>query len=1771
MFKKIAYLFSTCYLLLAGQLRAQDSAACGLTKAYMLAHAVSGSSLPEGLISPKAYHAGSTDTCGKIIMFYEDAEIALTGPDEGFAEPGGIGTTRRNTMCAVLQYIQSVFDFSKIPPGEFLKINVSRSSTASYPARLKDRLTTYGVSCPYWDSTHNVNGFFYDFVKSGVDPVTTDSGYHGELAINFDSCNSAFLDYYSTGKLISGGIIKVNMHNDLSVPEKCSIDLYTVGLHFMGHIMGFIDWRDRGTHLIKDTSFVSTFRSSLYMGPNPDTSYNPIDPAVLLPIPTTGYPPPGRYWVNNKTTPENIPVDYAVAFAHIGAHGSSYASWARISPGDIQHYVMEYAIVEGLAKRKYLKGDLETFHNIVGYDYNPTYASDSAAIIANHTAWSTKMAYRYNIGLAKPNFMDVVPADFIVTNDSGASMVIHLGSDTTFRDSDGDTLSILPGSIVNFRGCGEGNNNHNLLTVSNSNRTITYSPRHNFYGRAQFGFNLWDGKEKGAFILYTIDILKGNNVSVTKGTNMVQNGDIENGEEVRLKFTHENVNNSAFHVSSYMSGRFGYNLPDGMPYPCPSAIRNSYSECTLRPANSYGSFDLSFPPDSPTGEVEVIEATVKTFLKNPEPVLNAGNRYLTKKHATLHYLNDTVKPCKRYRMEFDACLNWHDTSSFGNDTLFLGFTCKDSVAAPYSTHLLQRYAGQPVKGLKYADWRHFKYEFTYCNDTPSTVMYFHFQRVAKTKLVDNISLIELDDIVTLAVNIKDSISGKCKSRLYADLDSMGCPMTYSWKTIDGATVGNTRAIEVNTNIMQTYTLDVTDGCGRTASDTFTITPCPCSVGAVFGAGHDSVVSGTLTTSLLPGIYHVDGDITIASSLDFTGAKMLIEPNVKLTVDPNVKLTIDNSHLLVCPDTNKLWKGIELTGAANSAKIEVRNNSMIEDAEIAIRAMNPGTTGGGNIIDIQNSVFNRNLKSVNIENYTVSTGDTIYPFVFKGSVYTSRNFDTGGAYPSVWPDPIGLKTQEDNGVRAPYRIDRVYTKTDTAKNGMPLEAAIKLRNVGAKTANYYQITIGGASGLGFEQNHHEANLFDHTCTGIYSDTGNLAVYNNIFINMSRPDVPFPVGGLPGPYYWGHGVHATGNFSNNLLLVKDYLINFTPVNKFFDCRQGVTAMGFYDVNISSCRMSSSQTTVNYKSETGIDVSCGRFNRCDVSLNTISNMTSGIKAGANSFVPGGQFKVNSNVLSAVNPDLSFGTGSAGQAMYYGMSIGSGILPSTGGTPAVAEISSNHITGASNGIRISNTGKMKLQVNNNDIILHNWGITQYGIYVTNSDAVDVSVNRISAPSLGGNDHMRGVYVTFSTNVSVCSNTATDVNRGFDFNLWRAQPGCRWIGNTMTGNSKGFVLGSDIGDQGSVRDRSTGIVTYEAILDNWTGFGSGKVETFVENKRDTRLSKLFVRNGATPNELPTINRATIATASYPEIYHISGSLVTRTNESNCRGVLDMGPRPYSFGTIGGIILAAATGYDSTERPLEWMTQMALYEMGSIDPEWRDSSLVLDSFMTAATDSRFEWLTAIGMALDSGDISSAQTLLGSPVSAMGVNTLSNTITVTDYTEADAIAANYVRYYDRYIRFLQGSMNGSDTVYIQDLATKCPALDGAIVFKARALYDWLADTVIVYQDDSCMDRGNSLFKTTPASPAISSMTEATDGYTLYPNPNNGSFTLKQKIPSDIEVEVKLYNALGMQIGREKVQFMNGLANFKVQYTSAGLYLICLTDGNNKTSCIKFNIQ
>ena len=152
--------------------------------------------------------------------------------------------------------------------------------------------------------------------------------------------------------------------------------------------------------------------------------------------------------------------------------------------------------------------------------------------------------------------------------------------------------------------------------------------------------------------------------------------------------------------------------------------------------------------------------------------------------------------------------------------------------------------------------------------------------------------------------------------------------------------------------------------------------CACGFG-VFDYNDDYIASGS---EPITGTKKFMQNVIIPSGVTLTlsNATFEMKENKSIIINAGGKLVVDNSTITnssYCPD--KMWNGIYVVGnsyqqqlAANQGTLEIKNNSLIENAEWGIITWNGydyGTSGG--IVKCSNSTFHNNGRAVEIYPYT----------------------------------------------------------------------------------------------------------------------------------------------------------------------------------------------------------------------------------------------------------------------------------------------------------------------------------------------------------------------------------------------------------------------------------------------------------------------------------------------------------------------------------------------------------------------------------------------------------------------------------------------------------------------------------------------------------------------------------------------------------------------------------------------------------------------------------
>ncbi len=893
----------------------------------------------------------ATQTCGAFKLYFEDM-LTSQPSQSGFADPT-VGAARRATFCAALMYIQSIFNFNNISGNDPIRIYVYRSY--QYPADTAPAGTPWlAFAEPNIDTFHQgvTDGYLHDYTLSGVDGLS-DTAYHGAIMMNFNMAYNVLPGGGSYPLYVGGATVNMPIWNDVTLPftpqngANDSYDLYSILIHEMFHNMGWFTVSAVSAHgaqpysrLVNTNPYVfSSLDTSLWAGTVSPTS-GPATRMIINPATTTPGLNPSRpavsenYWMNFSAAPENHPVysgDYkgggseSSFLMHLDAQLLQYANRGRISPGDAMPYVMGANMFMGVLRRVYTKEEIQFMYKTLHY---PLVANASNLnMVYNHIPYCARMA-GYSISDYYTTNPETLTPDVTITNDVGVQPVTIDVNDSRwgFTDADHDSIFVYPGSLSNLRGCGINGNNHNMLSFPNAH-TIVFHPKPNFYGKAQFCFNLWDRKDKGSFVVMTIEVKRGSNVSNPLFTNMVINGNMEEGSEIKRYATDESVAYTTYDEGGFTGGKWGYiHFSDGHPYGHLSNDRvyltgngtfisrgYQYSaDVGVLPAYAF-STHLPYP----FGSVDNTSGVQYAGVYVPSPDVNRGERFQRMKaspgYGSFYNLSSDVTKCHWYKLAFDV--------QSDNPTGYALFPI--AVAFLDTTITYPDIVNDPIGNSKFSFvtstsslpgvWVRDSIYFQYCSDS-AHIMYLHSGSITNDMFIDNISLTQQPDTPSVLIsNITETLSSTCVPSLIANVSNPKCQLTYRW-THSGSTVGTSDTLVLAPGAVGQYFVNISDGC-RSTIDSIDLNAYP----FLTTASPDTICSG-MTTTLSAG---TSGNNIWSPSITCGGACLTgtVSPAATTTY------TVTNTNLNGCTTSGQVTVHVNsvtasITASANPACVGI---------------------------------------------------------------------------------------------------------------------------------------------------------------------------------------------------------------------------------------------------------------------------------------------------------------------------------------------------------------------------------------------------------------------------------------------------------------------------------------------------------------------------------------------------------------------------------------------------------------------------------------------------------------------------------------------------------------------------------------------------------------------------------------------------------------------------------------------------------------------------------
>lgn len=293
-----------------------------------------------------------------------------------------------------------------------------------------------------------------------------------------------------------------------------------------------------------------------------------------------------------------------------------------------------------------------------------------------------------------------------------------------------------------------------------------------------------------------------------------------------------------------------------------------------------------------------------------------------------------------------------------------------------------------------------------------------------------------------------------------------------------------------------------------------------------GAGTPYPNSSSLGSSIPSGVtVHIVGDFTVDNNFSLSYITVKVNTGVKISIATDYvyynsnSLVLNNTKIFCC---SGLWKGIEMNSIT---VIDVNNNSIIEDAENAIKAVNTSFAS----LAISNSTFNRNVVGINLEDSGTGGWFVVPPmiqyFVDNKFTCTSPLNGTSGDYTD-----IGVRMKNIN---YPF----TYNSGNSNNEFRDLDNGMIIHGIGYTVANmdYYRFIKIKDKCIEFFNGDDllvtNSSFLDIDKFGIdFSSSRILTAQNNRFTIITRDQAPEGFGRF-GIYVQNPKINNTFSVQNN----------------------------------------------------------------------------------------------------------------------------------------------------------------------------------------------------------------------------------------------------------------------------------------------------------------------------------------------------------------------------------------------------------------------------------------------------------------------------------------------------------------------------------------------------------------------------------------------------------------------------------------------------------------
>ncbi len=773
------------------------------------------------------------------------------------------------------------------------------------------------------------------------------------------------------------------------------------------------------------------------------------------------------------------------------------------------------------------------------------------------------------------------------------------------------------------------------------------------------------------------------------------------------------------------------------------------------------------------------------------------------------------------------------------------------------------------------------------------------------------------------------------------------------------------------------------------------------------------------------------------------------------------------------------------------------------------------------VEVRNSTIEDAYKAIDADNALNSLMPAIKVYI--GSVFNKNYTDVSivntvlhnGNNPLFFESSKMISQSSNTSPGTNLKCSGYYAPTIRDHSYVGLYA----ENAGVITFTYNQ---GGAG---------PNNLVKNKDYGLVFKKTNADVWNTDFKDMIGVPLTFP-------NVFPLGVAVVSQNAPKYLNVKPIGTSTVTGVTFSNIGYGIIANKTPTVDVQRCSFNNPlQGSNNYGTYGIYTIDANSLLR--VNYNTINKTYIGCSANF-SVIP----TPSTYSMSISNNTITAGTGFNNRSIMVSASV---TYPMMLGAMVVA---ANQITKAGIGIQATNIHN-GLRISGNTITLNNVGTHSpfIGIYLAgNNNGLMIDNNNINGNQtgpVGGYDvHCYGIRSDLSPNCFVQCNTITKTAIGIGYIGNNNSPSIGLFNNTLNYPiRRGLYLtnGAVIGTQGSASQQSA-----NQWLNGWSTISNNTdpSQTYVGDGgtvSNSFNSILYVQNNV--NELPTDNMYFLP-SSNTNRYSTLGSLVTTIQNGTltCAPTLTAGYRIGVTPTVNitqrntdytnyitTVVTPTATALNAQEK---WMLKQHMHK--TIRQTAVGSNATVANFYTIQQTDNVATYFAVDSLLSVGDT----------VQAKSKNSSAGT--------TNAIEQNHKDFNNLY---LNGVASASDYATLQTLANLCAYNNGNAVYQARALLDMMNYSHTDY-NDSCGAEKVSARLANPSETKGVSIENITAK--LYPNPNNGNFTLVYDLKEIPTASIIITDISGQVVYENTVDNMSSILSINTSDLKSGLYFIKLSN-------------